>query len=292
MVRDSLTVVAAVPIADQGGYIHDMPSTQSGSAAIVTGAGSGIGAALARELSRRAHRVVVVDVDGSAAEATVAAIRANGGTADAAVVDVTEPGALDTLIQTVAATHDLAYVFNNAGIGGTLPFAEATPAHWDRIIALNLRSVIEGTTAAFGVMAPQGHGHIVNTASVAGLVPVPMQVLYNTTKFAVVGLTTSLAPEAAAVGVRLSVICPGNVATDIFSKSVLGASAGPVEPPRDAISADAAAWLIMRGIDRKRGVIVFPRAARLLVGLHRIGGKGWHQWAANELRRRTSTLSR
>lgn len=259
-------------------------------AAIVTGGGSGIGRALATALGRRGLYVVVADVDGAAARSTAELVAGHGGRAEARVLDVTVPGALAGLVDDVAARHGLAYHFNNAGVGGALPFERATPEQWDRIIALNLRSVVDGTAAAYRVMVRQGYGHIVNTASVAGLVPVPGQALYNTTKFAVVGLSSSLRTEAAPRGVRVSSVCPGNVATEIFAKPILGPPASRASIPADAISPEAAAAQILRGVDRNRELIVLPAPARLLVAAHRWLPPVWRRWARDEQRRRSGML--
>ncbi|MDT8914756.1 SDR family oxidoreductase [Amycolatopsis sp. PS_44_ISF1] len=264
-------------------------------AALITGGGAGIGRALALVLARRGVPVVVADFDQAGLEATIAAVEAEGASASGRWVDVTERGRLTSLVEDVAASHGLGYLFNNAGIGGTLPFDRATPEQRDRILELNLRSVIEGTTAAYRVMTAQGHGHIVNTASVAGLVPVPGQTLYNTTKFAVVGLSRTLRIEAAPHGVRVSVVCPGNVATDIFAKAILHtpattrtsrSAAGDANVPADAISAAEAADEIVGGVDRNEEVIVFPRSARHLTELCATEPEQWNRWATRTLRLR------
>jgi short-subunit dehydrogenase len=243
----------------------------------VTGAGSGLGRAIAHELANRC-RLVLVDIDAVGLDATAAELRAAGATVEARAIDVTEPGAITDVIDAAAARDRVGYVFNNAGIGGTLAFDEATPAHWNRIIDLNLKAVIEGTTAAYRVMREQGAGRIVNTGSIAGLVPVPMQTLYNTTKFAVVGLSLSLRPEAARHGVQVSVVCPGNVATAVFGKPIIGAAAPNPIVPENAIPADDAARAIVAGVDANDPVIVFPERARELFDWFRHDPVQWNQW--------------
>ncbi len=252
--------------------------------AVVTGGGSGIGAALAVELGRRRDGVVVVaDVDETRAREVADRVRERGGTAVATRLDVTDGDAVRDLVERTDRETPLRTMFNNAGVGGTLPFHEATPAHWDRIIALNLRAVIDGTAAAYAVMARRGAGHIVNTASVAGLMPVPMQTLYNTTKFGVVGLSLSLRPEAALRGVRVTVVCPGDVATDIWRHPLLGPSAAAAAAPPGAVPADAAARIILRGMRANRARIVFPRPARRLERAFRLGRPAWARWAASKV---------
>lgn len=263
-------------------------STQlAGKTAVVTGGASGIGLALARELGARGAQVVIVDRDRNGVMRAAETLAKAGMSVAARQLDVTEPGAVGGLLEEVVRRWTLDFVFNNAGIGGTLPFDEATTEHWDRILALNLRAVIDGTRAAYDIMARQGHGHIVNTASVSGLVPVPLQTLYNTTKYGIVGLSLSLRPEAAAHGVRISVVCPGNVATNIFAVPIIGAPATNPAIPADSVPADEAARIIVRGVVRNRGVIVFPGTARRLVRYHRFLPFVWNRWADREYDRRS-----
>jgi NAD(P)-dependent dehydrogenase (short-subunit alcohol dehydrogenase family) len=142
----------------------------AGRTAVVTGAGSGIGLALARELGVRGARVVLVDRDGPAVTRGAEMLAAAGYATTAYQLDVTDRAAVADMLAGIANRGTLDYMFNNAGIGGTLPFDTSTPEHWDQILALNLRATIDGTQAAYAIMAAQGSGHIVNTASVSGLV--------------------------------------------------------------------------------------------------------------------------
>ena len=96
---------------------------------------------------------------------------------------------------------------------------ELDSSHWDRIIDINIKGVVNGVLTAYPLMVAQGDGHIVNTASGAGLAPAVLTVAYTTTKHAVVGLSTALRPEAALHGVRVSVLCPGAVDTPILDKA-------------------------------------------------------------------------
>src|SRR3954451_8790000 len=160
--------------------------------AIVTGGGSGIGAALSRALAARGDTVVVADIDGAAAERVAGDV---AGTA--AKVDVRDAAAVQALVDdTVAQFGRLDLMFNNAGIGVGGDVLDLTLAHWDRIIDINLRGVIHGIHAAYPVMARQQRGHIVNIGSVAGLTPPPFLTPYVATKHAVVGLSLALRGEA------------------------------------------------------------------------------------------------
>jgi NAD(P)-dependent dehydrogenase (short-subunit alcohol dehydrogenase family) len=169
-----------------------------GATAIVTGGASGIGRALAEELARRGCEVVLADLQIELAEEVVSEIRVSGGKAKAVKIDVVDFPAMEQLVQeTVKRTGRLDYIFNNAGIeiGGNVNHYGIE--HWNQIVDVNLRGVINGIQASYKIMMAQGFGHIVNTASMAGLMPGPGNVAYTTTKHAVVGLSKSLRAEAA-----------------------------------------------------------------------------------------------
>jgi NAD(P)-dependent dehydrogenase (short-subunit alcohol dehydrogenase family) len=185
-----------------------------GAISVVTGAGSGIGRALALELAKRGARVVVTDVNQPAAEAVARQI---GGEARASALDVRDAEAVRRLIEGVAAEHGrLDLLVNNAGIAMSGEVQEFSLAHWERILDINVRGVIHGVHAAYPIMVRQGAGHIVNVASAAGLAPTPLAVPYAMTKHAVVGLSRSLRIEAAALGVRVSALCPAAIETPIL----------------------------------------------------------------------------
>ncbi len=187
----------------------------TGQVAIVTGGGSGIGAALVRAMVARGATVVIADVDEPAAKAVAAELTG----VISVTLDVRDAAAVADLVNLVAAEHGkLDFMFNNAGIGVGGVAEELTLEHWDRVIDVNLRGVIHGVHAAYPVMLAQRSGHIVNTASLAGLVPGPMLAPYAAAKHAVVGLTLSLRAESAGRGVRFSAICPGFVDTPLLGR--------------------------------------------------------------------------
>lgn len=188
-----------------------------GATAIVTGGASGIGRAIAEELAKHGCEVVLADLQIELAEEVASKIQGSGGTAQAVKVDVTDFPAMDKLVQTtVKRTGRLDYIFNNAGIGigGSVDLYGIED--WNYIIDVNLRGVVNGIQAAYKIMVAQGFGHIVNTASMAGLMPGPGNTSYTMTKHGVVGLSTSLRAEAAQLGVRVSVVCPGVIRTPIL----------------------------------------------------------------------------
>jgi NAD(P)-dependent dehydrogenase (short-subunit alcohol dehydrogenase family) len=188
-----------------------------GATAIVTGGASGIGQALSQELGKRGCEVVPADLQVELAEEVASGIVASGGKARAAKVDVIDFPAVEQLVQeTVKRTGRLDYIFNNAGIAIGGYVSHYGIEEWNRVVDVNLRGVINGIQAVYKIMVEQGFGHIVNTASMAGLMPGPGNVAYTTTKHAVVGLSGSLRAEAAQLGVRVSVLCPGVVRTPIL----------------------------------------------------------------------------
>jgi NAD(P)-dependent dehydrogenase (short-subunit alcohol dehydrogenase family) len=188
-----------------------------GATAIVTGGASGIGRALAEELAKRGCGVVLADLQIELAEEVASEIRVSGGKAKAVKIDVADFPAMERIVQeTVERTGRLDYIFNNAGIGMGGNVNHYGIEDWNQMIDVNLRGVINGIQAAYKIMVAQGFGHIINTASMAGLMPGPGSVAYTTTKHAVVGLSKSLRAEAAQMGVRVSVLCPGVIRTPIL----------------------------------------------------------------------------
>jgi NAD(P)-dependent dehydrogenase (short-subunit alcohol dehydrogenase family) len=184
---------------------------------IVTGGASGIGRALSEELAKRGCEVILADLQIELAEQVASEIRSSGGKAKAVEIDVTDFPTMEQFVQeTVKGAGRLDYIFNNAGIGIAGSVNLYRIEDWNRIIDVNLRGVINGIQAAYKIMIAQGFGHIVNTASMAGLMPGPGNVAYATTKHAVVGLSKSLRAEAERMGVRVSVICPGVIRTPIL----------------------------------------------------------------------------
>lgn len=189
----------------------------SGAAAIITGGASGIGRALAEGLAKRGCEAVLADLQSELAEEVASGIRKRGGKATAVKTDVTDYSAMERVVkETVSRSGRLDYMFNNAGIGIGGNVSHYGIKDWNQIINVNLNGVVNGIQAAYSIMVKQGFGHIVNTASMAGLMPSPGNVAYATTKYAVVGLSKSLRAEAAQNGVRVSVICPGVIRTPIL----------------------------------------------------------------------------
>ncbi|MFO1401412.1 MAG: SDR family oxidoreductase [Steroidobacteraceae bacterium] len=250
------------------------PRGFAGASAIVTGGASGMGAAPCRELGRRGARVTVADRDLDGAQRVAAEISAARGAARAAGVDVAQAAQVQALVDAAVAEHGrLDYLFNNAGIGFAGDVRDTSLEQWRQVVEVNLMGVVHGVVAAYPLMARQGWGHIVNTASGAGIAPFAPLTPYCAAKFGVVGLSTALRQEAAPLGVRVSVVCPGSVATGIFGTAIMA------NLPRERffaamsfrqISADEAARSILSGVERNRSYIVFPAEVRRLWWLYRL----------------------
>jgi len=245
-----------------------------GGVAIVTGGGSGIGRALSIELAKRGAFVHVTDVNEKGAEATAKQI---GASAKHAALDVRDAGAVQRFCDAVGRVD---YLFNNAGIPVGGEVQDLTLAHWDRIIDINIRGVVHGVHAVYAGMVARGSGHIVNTASLAGLIPTPLGTPYGMTKHAVVGLSVSLRQEAAAYGVRVSALCPGVIETPILD------SKGPEDLPRPKWMPDTRDLLTraagspypaeklasdaLDAVDDNVAVIVIPARARMTWRAYRL----------------------
>lgn len=245
------------------------------SVCIVTGAGSGIGRQLALTLGARGARVAVSDIDAQAAAATAESVNAAGpGQAEAAPLDVTDGDAVGAYVRDVAARHGrLDLIVNNAGIAVSADARDYALSHWREVVDVNLMGVIHGVDAAYRVMAAQGSGHIVNISSLSGLIPFPTNLPYGATKFAVVGLSLGLRTEAEDLGVRVSVVCPGFVQSNIYTASrVLNVDNEELtrDPPFRIVPTAAAVERILKGVDRNEAVIVFPFYARLFWWLFRL----------------------
>ena len=240
-----------------------------GSVAIVTGGAAGIGCALCEQLAAEGAVSVVADINLEGAEQVAGAIRKGGGRAEAERVDVSRWAEVEALVERVAATHGrLDFIFNNAAIAAVGELRDGNVDDFRRVVDVNLFGVIHGTMAAYRVMLGQGFGHIVNVASATGLMPTPILSAYSTTKWAIVGFSTTVREEAAGLGVKVSVVCPGLVRTNIADRNLYWNVRKEDHlrqiPWRLVIEPSQAATAILRGVERNKAIIVFPFSARVV----------------------------
>jgi NAD(P)-dependent dehydrogenase (short-subunit alcohol dehydrogenase family) len=243
--------------------------------AMVTGGASGIGRALCEGLGRRGAVVIIADINSKGARQIATTINKKGGRAYAADLDVSKSAQTKQLIHDTTKQYGhLDYLFNNAGIAVIGETLDMELEHWRRTINVNLWGVVYGTVIAYQVMAKQGFGHIVNTASAAGLVPIPGLTAYSATKHAVVGLSLALRVEAARLGVKVSVVCPGIIRTNIphaatYLKIDRKAALSLVHSVR-MMDVDKCAHVILRGVARNKAVIRVTPFAYIISWLFRL----------------------
>ena len=251
----------------------------AGKIAVVTGAASGIGRSTALLLGRLGATVHAADINAEGAGAVAREIEAAGGRATAHAVDVADPAAVEALAERVyVADAAVDILHNNAGVGHLGRVDDTTLEEWQRVLGINLMGVVHGVHSFVPRMLRQGRpAHIVNTASLAGLVPVPGMGPYATSKHAVVGLSESLNAELSPRGIRVSAICPGFINTPIVPSAHID---GEYAASRDRIirfyerfgaSPDVVAEAVVDAIVRKKLIRTVPRRdAALMWTLRRI----------------------
>ncbi|WP_332642477.1 SDR family oxidoreductase [Aeromicrobium sp.] len=249
-----------------------------GKIAIVTGGGSGIGAALGTALVAAGAHVVLADLDGSAAE-KVAAELSGPGSARGVVLDVTDAATVQSLVDSVVAEHGrLDLMFNNAGISLLGETQDLPIDQWNAIIDVNIRGVVHGVAAAYPLMIKQGSGYIVNTASMGGLMAAGLLTSYVMTKHAVVGLSLALRSEAAAYGVGVTAICPAAVNTPILDKGQFGVVKGrdfflKGQGIRKPVDPDELAQQVLGAVVKNDALVIAPVQARFAHRLQRLAPK-------------------
>ena len=185
---------------------------------LVTGAGSGIGRAIAETFATAGAFVYVADRDSASGQETVKRVASAGGKATFVHLDVTKEEDCESAREIVHGAHGrLDVLVNNAGIGHVGTILQATGADLDRMYAVNVRGVFNVTRAFIADMVKHKSGNVINLASIGGVVGVRDRLAYCTTKFAVVGFTKSLALDHALDGIRVNCICPGRVETPFVS---------------------------------------------------------------------------
>jgi NAD(P)-dependent dehydrogenase (short-subunit alcohol dehydrogenase family) len=254
--------------------------TYKGAVAIITGGASGIGKALAEELCARGCEVVLADLQSEMAKEVAAKICEQGGKATAYTLNVTDADAVELLVKnTFERCQRLDYMFNNAGIALNGKFGDFELKHWRNTIDINLMGVVYGTRAAHRYMSKQGFGHIVNTASFAGVFPWPTTIAYTASKHAIVGMSTALRAELADTGIQVSVLCPGTILTPMIEKGAsperwVGTySKEKLETFFQGASGMAPNVFSKKALDRiakNKSIIVLPASYKMLWWINRV----------------------
>jgi short-subunit dehydrogenase len=239
-----------------------------GKVAAITGAGSGIGRALAVNLAGRGCNLALADVNADGLEETKALAVAAGVACSTHVVDVADRAAVDAFAEAVLREHGAVHlVINNAGVTLVERVEQLTSRDFEWIMNINFWGVVHGTKAFLPYLVKADEGHIVNVSSLFGLVAMPLQSAYNASKFAVRGFTEALKIELAATSIGVSCVHPGGIKTSIGANSRVGEDAISInkeelvaEFERAArTSPEQAAAVIIRGIEKNK--------RRILVGL-------------------------
>ena len=240
-----------------------------GAVVIMTGGASGIGRTMATEMSRRGAILIIADRQLELAQALAAQL----GKAEAWELDVRDAAAVEALVHRVFQRHGrLDFMFNNAGIGILGPVRETTLEDWQQTVDVNINGVIHGVLAAYAVMREQGFGHIVNTASMAGLVAGGKLAAYAASKHAVVGLSRSLEQETREENITVSVLCPGVINTPILEGGKFGRliSQPPQNAGQYAMDPEEFARRTIDDIARKKPVIIHPVQWRIILWMSRL----------------------
>jgi len=243
---------------------------------VVTGGGSGLGAALVRKFARFGARVTIIDINADTVNKVIKelALERLLHVPNYKILDVADDivfcGALIELKKTQGV---LDIIVNNAGILIAGEARDLDSKMFRTITNINLMGVVNGSLAAFKIMAGQGYGKIVNISSVSGLIASPLYSAYSMTKHAVIGFSKALREEGRCLGIDVMVICPGTLKTGIFEAgNVVNASKDRVfkESALSSISSEVAASKIIDAINANRCITVFPAYARLMWLLEKI----------------------
>ncbi len=257
-----------------------MISRFAGQVAAITGAGSGMGRALARRLAMVGADVAICDVGEDALAATAAELADLPGECIASVVDVADREAVESwAADTQKHFGKVNYIFNNAGVSVTGNVDVLSLQDFEWLMNINFWGVVHGTQVFLPYLHAASHGHVVNTASVFGIIAVPTQSAYNASKFAVRGFTEALRQELSDTSIGVSCVCPGGVKTNIVKSSryLPEDNAAPTKETMAAsfeelagLTSDQAADIILRGVLKNQARILVGNDAKIIALLHRL----------------------
>ncbi|MCA9578272.1 MAG: SDR family NAD(P)-dependent oxidoreductase [Polyangiales bacterium] len=245
-----------------------------GKVVFITGAASGIGRALAAALAKRSATLLLADIDADLLERTAWALGGEANDVHVFPLDVRKSSQWEHVVAEVYGRFDhVDYFFNNAGIAVAGLVRDTPIEDWERLFDVNVLGVVRGVDAFYPRMRDQGHGHIINTASISGLVPTSLMAAYSASKHAVVAFSETLRAEAKGDGIDVSVVCPGIIDTPMAHTTELRGADGTdsvlAKLPNPPFSVEEAVEQMLRGVERKRGIIVITREAYALWRLYR-----------------------
>lgn len=251
----------------------------NGMTAVITGAASGIGEALAEALASRGANLALADIDEAGVNAVADRLRSNTIKVTATRLDVADPDAPARFADQVKADHGgAALVFNNAGIAVGGEFDRVSEDDFDRVIAVNFHGVVRMSRAFLPLLKAEPAGQLVNVSSIFGIIAPPGQAAYSASKFAVRGFSMALAHELEGSSVGVSVVHPGGVNTKIAENAKIPADATEAEIAQTRAAAKAAlvmappraAQIILDGVERRRRRIIVGRDAHMAAQLERL----------------------
>jgi short-subunit dehydrogenase len=238
----------------------------AGKVAVITGGAGGIGKALALECARQGMDVVLADLDEPGMRDAAREITALGRRSVCVPTDVRNPDAVQALLdRTLAELGGCHLMINNAGVFHASSLLDTSAAQYARIIDINIGGVVHGSRIFGAHFVRQGHGHLLNTASAAGLFPVPGMSAYTLTKYGIVGYSLQLRWELAPHGVGVTVLCPGTVKTAIITREGVGFRPDEAEKLiRGAPGPQGLARKALRAVTRNRPLVRYGADAYVM----------------------------
>lgn len=240
---------------------------EHGMKVLVTGAASGIGREIVRRLAQFRVDFLLVDRDPAGLAQIAAELEQQQLRVATHTCDLADPAEVDMLAERVRETWgELHILINNAGIAWYGPTLKTPEAEWDRILAVNLHAPVRLTRRLLPLLLEQPEAHVVNTASICGLVAAPRLAAYSTSKFGLVGFSEALRGEFGRLGLGVTTICPGPVRTSLLATTPSGRQDGKIpQPPRwTSTTPERVAAAVIRGIQRDRAVVVVTWLAHLV----------------------------
>jgi short-subunit dehydrogenase len=244
----------------------------AGKRALVTGAASGIGRAIALEFARAGTNLVLIDIDESGLTNVVAEARQGAVDATAIKCDVAQVEQLRSVVdQLIARWRGVDILVNNAGVTYYGPTADMRPEMWDAILDVNLRAPVRLTSMLLPTLLARPEAHVLNVCSALGLIAMPRVAAYCTSKFGLVGYSEALRAECGRLGLGVTALCPGFVSTNLFANAL--------RPPSKSYAKSPPSWLCttpervaraaVKSVRRNRGLVIVEPVARAMLAAKR-----------------------